>query len=323
MSHSDKCLIWNTPAEEIPTHGKDSRKIDSPRAGGKYSITRTAIGMLDGMQDSEKSRLTTWLIDQRNIGIECPEITSETITNAKSTQPLLVIERANRLLKYFEKRIQNVGDTFSFPAAICDHKKCLEMMAWSESTYWKDINYLIEYLIEQKWVECLKSKINEGIRITVSGYVCLAELEKTVVNSSQAFVAMWFDKSLKETYENGIKPAVESAGYRPLRIDQKEHINRVDDEIIAEIKRSRFVIADFTQDNKEARGGVYYEAGFAHGLNIPVIYTCRKDCIENIHFDTRQFNHIVWENPEDLLQQLTTRILAVIGEGPHSKKRTE
>ena len=32
----------------------------------------------------------------------------------------------------------------------------------------------------------------------------------------------------------------------PVRIDQKERLNKIDDEIIAEIRRSRFLVADFT-----------------------------------------------------------------------------
>ena len=55
--------------------------------------------------------------------------------------------------------------------------------------------------------------------------------------------------------------------------------NSIDDEIIAEIRRSWFVVADFTcgtvpHEGKEVaipRGGVYYEAGFAQGLNVPLI----------------------------------------------------
>ena len=64
------------------------------------------------------------------------------------------------------------------------------------------------------------------------------------------------------------------------------------------------------------RGGVYYEAGFAHGMNIPVIFSCREDIIEDIHFDTRQYNHIVWKMPEDLKIGLTNRIAVVVGDGP-------
>ena len=103
------------------------------------------------------------------------------------------------------------------------------------------------------------------------------------------------------------------------RIDRKEHSNKIDDEIIAEIRRSRFVVADFTCEREKVRGGVYYEAGFALGLGLPVIWTCRKDCLDYLHFDTRQYNHIVWETPEELYARLKARIGAFIGDGPLQK----
>ncbi len=127
---------------------------------------------------------------------------------------------------------------------------------------------------------------------------------------------MWFDPSMDEVYREGIAPGVRDAGYEPLRIDNKDHNNRIDDELIAEIRRSRFVVADFTQGTLGARGGVYYEAGFAHGLNIPVIFTCRQDAIHLVHFDTRQYNHIAWGVPGELRRALMNRISATIGDGP-------
>ena len=131
---------------------------------------------------------------------------------------------------------------------------------------------------------------------------------------------MWFHESMAEAFEKGIKPAVEDAGYEPLRIDRKEHINKIDDEIIAEIRRSRFLVADFTHGEDGARGGVYYEAGFAHGLGIPFIFTCRDDTVETLHFDTNHYSHIVWSDPMDLREKLKNRILAVIGEGPEAHR---
>ena len=103
-------------------------------------------------------------------------------------------------------------------------------------------------------------------------------------SSKQGFVAMWFDASTSDAYDHGIKPGIEDAGYEARRIDEKEHNNKIDDEIIAEIRRSRFVVADFTcgtvpHEGKEVaipRGGVYYEAGFAQGLNVPLIWTCHE-----------------------------------------------
>lgn len=101
-----------------------------------------------------------------------------------------------------------------------------------------------------------------------------------------------------------------------MRIDRKLDVVKIDDEIIAEIRRSRFLVADFTHEKAGARGGVYFEAGFAFGLGIPVIYTCREDAIDKIHFDTRQYHHTAWKDSADLRDKLEKRILAVIGEGP-------
>lgn len=75
-------------------------------------------------------------------------------------------------------------------------------------------------------------------------------------------------------------------------------------------------MADFTHGDGGVRGGVYFEAGFALGLNIPVIYMCKDDQIDNVHFDTRQYNHILWKDAKELKEKLSNRISATIGDGP-------
>ena len=97
-------------------------------------------------------------------------------------------------------------------------------------------------------------------------------------------------------------------------------MDKIDDEIFAEIRRSRFLVADMTQGNDGARGGVYFEAGFAQGSgSFQYLYACRKDRIKHLAFDTRQFYHIVWDTPDELRKQLATRIRARVGEGPIRK----
>ena len=127
---------------------------------------------------------------------------------------------------------------------------------------------------------------------------------------------MWFDKSMNEVCRVGIEPGIREAGYRALRIDREEYIDKIDDRIVAEIRRSRFLVADFTQGRGGARGGVYYEAGFAYGLGIPVFYTCHADLVECLHLDTRQYNHILWKTPDELRESLRNRIRRVLGDGP-------
>ena len=193
-------------------------------------------------------------------------------------------------------------------------------MAWSESIRPEEVTYLVDYLESRAWIEHPHPDFTY-YRITVDGYARLAELAQTETESSKAFVAMWFDDSMDEVWKNAIKPGIEEAGYEPVRIDRKEHVNKIDDEIIAELRRARFVVADFTHDEEGPRGGVYYEAGFAHGRGVEVVFCCRKDLIEKVHFDTRQYSHIVWEAEklDEFRNRLATRISAVIGDGPRKK----
>jgi nucleoside 2-deoxyribosyltransferase len=127
---------------------------------------------------------------------------------------------------------------------------------------------------------------------------------------------MSFAKELDDIYDNAIALAVENAGYVPFRVDRVHHVEQIDDFIIAKLRESKFVVADVTHHKQ----GVYFEAGFAKGLGRTVIWTCRDTDIESAHFDTRQYNHILWKDSEDLKKQLENRILAIIGRGPIKKQ---
>ena len=202
-----------------------------------------------------------------------------------------------------------------------DDAEFLRVQAWSESRMIAtvmqeskhEIQFVLDSLVAKGWINMQK---NGGYRLTGGGHIHLEELEHRATASSQAFVAVWFDDSLTHVWRVGIKPGIEDTGYKVFRTDRKERDNKIDDEIIAEIRCSRFIVADFTYGGASPCGGVYYEAGFAYGLDIPVIFTCRKDALKKIHFDTRQYNYIVWEILEELRDKLAKRIAAVIGDGP-------
>jgi nucleoside 2-deoxyribosyltransferase len=148
--------------------------------------------------------------------------------------------------------------------------------------------------------------------LNVNGHLLYEQMVGQRATGSQVFVAMWFNDEMADAYRDGIEPAVRETGYEPLRIDRSHHINKIDDQIIAEIRRSAIVVADFTGH----RGGVYYEAGFAHGLGKQVIFTCRQDMLADLHFDVRQYNTIVWRDATQLGVELRNRLLAVFGAGP-------
>ena len=83
---------------------------------------------------------------------------------------------------------------------------------------------------------------------------------------------------------------------------------------MAEIRRSRFVVADYTGQVN----GVYFEAGFALGLGLTVIPTCRADEVPKLHFDIKHLNTLLWSTPAELAEGLNKRIRAVIGAGPEA-----
>jgi len=144
------------------------------------------------------------------------------------------------------------------------------------------------------------------VRLSSSGWERVRELRQVRGKPDQAFVAMWFHKDLDSVYQEGIKPALEEAGYHPIRVDKEQFNDKIDDHIVAEIRRSGILVADVTGH----RQGVYFEAGFALGLGIPVVWTCKESEIGDAHFDTRQYNHITWSDKEELRQKLLDRLLA-------------
>ena len=302
------CPIWGDTITRIKRlHDRDGCLIEgSPRIGGDYKISAQAMQDVGTLNPKDKAKLTTFLLELRRAGDRTPLIDSDFVEKAKSADPLPVYVRAERLLRYLVKLPKHVGQRFS-PYYI---QKDLRAFAWSESIIIEDIMYFLHYLTTKGWLE----RQSDSYMITVPGYQHVAE-QTTKKDLSQCFVAMWFDPSMNSAYEEGIKKAVEECGYTPLRIDKKPDVNKIDDEIIAEIRRSRFVVADFTHDKKTGvRGGVYYEAGFAYGLGLEVIYSCWKGLEEELNFDTRQYHHILWETPEDLRIQLRDRIRARVGD---------
>ena len=169
--------------------------------------------------------------------------------------------------------------------------------------------FIMQALIDRGWLTIVRENdVAPCVQLTSEGWSHVGELERASggLDSTQAFVAVWFDPQVGDAYENGIEPAVKEAGYEPVRIDNQEFLGKICDEIIAEIRKSRFLVADLTGH----RQGVYFEAGFAMGLGMPVIWTCRDDDVKDAHFDARQYNYVVWKTPDELRKKLKHRIEA-------------
>jgi hypothetical protein len=187
----------------------------------------------------------------------------------------------------------------------------LEFLGVTYSQTSDDATQLIYILIADGYLEW----VTAGVSGTLSPKGLLAaEALGASGSGSQGFVAMSFDPSMQEVWTNGFDPGIRAAGFRPIRIDDKDYVGGITDEMIAEIRRSRFVVADYSGQ----RNNVYFEAGFALGLGLTVIQTCRADEAADLHFDIRHLNTLEWKSPEELAEGLNRRIRAVIGAGPEA-----
>jgi nucleoside 2-deoxyribosyltransferase len=138
----------------------------------------------------------------------------------------------------------------------------------------------------------------------------------------KGFIAMAFSEDLNPL-KTAISTGIRAAGYEPTRVDQEDYVGGVMDKIIALIRESRFVVADFTRN----RGGVYYEAGFAFGLGIKVVQVCSQAQLEStdpsqrLHFDVNHLNCLAWTEGklDEFSDRLRDRILAIFGRGPNKE----
>ncbi len=143
---------------------------------------------------------------------------------------------------------------------------------------------IISQLCTYKYIANLTSTLENKLvyQITLEGLKYYQDIIMPSLKTRQCFVAMWFNSkankknfspNMQEVYATTIKTAVEKDGrFSSIKIDCVDHCNDINDEMIAQIRKSRFMVADLTG----YRAGVYWEAGFAYGLGIPVIYTCHE-----------------------------------------------
>jgi nucleoside 2-deoxyribosyltransferase len=262
----------------------------------------------------QQKALLSGYVREKELNHERILLTSENYLNIIKSDPLVpknALDKTIKLLKYFHNNSIDFGQRISLNSSTdCS-------LTYSRS--FNETQYITQELIRQGYIEFHHLDSPQTYTITFAGENYLAKLEKEkYIASKQLFAALGFNSQLKEILDAGqFKGAIkEKTGYEIMTIDKKEHVNKICDEIIAEINKSRAIIVDVTDGNQ----GAYYEGGYAHGLGIPVIYVCKDDVngkgeklIDLVHFDTRQYSHILWKDEADLIIQLSNKINAVLG----------
>lgn len=213
---------------------------------------------------------------------------------------------------------------YFFRKCLCEGEKLLDCIAPSRQTVIGERQFdLVRFVVTTKGWQLLDGKVNES-------------------TSRSVFVAMWFAEFTKPLREV-IRKALKDKNYDPVFVDelptrsnltleQKNDLaenSTIDDMIIANIRRAKFVIADLScfpgekltsVGYKDLDGkplcrdvvcaGAYFEAGYAMALGKPIIYFVNYR--QQPHFDVNHIPYIVWDESalEDLETQLKSSIEA-------------
>ncbi len=284
------------------------------RVCGKYKIAD--LFLESKLNTAENKYILSAIIRESNeLNMPELELKSNNIDNylSESLLPSSLSEKFNKILMYIYQHTKvygrqiNINTVFDYPIAFAvDDVEFFEMLnALSERELISLSSDCIIIDLERKYSK--EERGSHTVTLTTEGWEYVDKLKAlNPIQGDQCFVAMWFDKKMDDIWEKGIQPGIIEAGYKPKRIDKVEHNDQITDRIISEIRQSRIMVADFTGQ----RPGVYYEAGFARALNKTVISCCQEDDLINLHFDTRQFSHIVWKDAVDLREKVRDRILA-------------
>jgi hypothetical protein len=233
---------------------------------------------------------------------------SDVATFLNATEPT-VEEKLGSLLTWMAKNSSGPGKFGEF-----DYENDYSLVCGQDG---EEAEFLSNALAERGWItleDPTLSSVTHSYRVTALGWFEISERNKSGADSNNAFVAMSFSAD-RSTVGRAIADGIVESGHDPVRMDRVEHSNRIDDEIIAQLRRSKFLVADLTEQNN----GAYFEAGFMLGLGRTVIWVCDKNDLPNVHFDTRQYNIIDYDGPEDLQSRLRFRIEAIVGRGSGKK----
>ena len=135
--------------------------------------------------------------------------------------------------------------------------------------------------------------ISQQVNLTLAGWEQYEAEKHGKFEGNYGFIAMQFgENDLDKCVEDFVKPVVEGIGYALVDMNDIAQAGVIDNIMRVKIRASAFVIADLTHDNS----GAYWEAGYAEGLDKPVIYICNKSKFEKdkTHFDTNHCTTVLW-----------------------------
>lgn len=172
----------------------------------------------------------------------------------------------------------------------------------TSSMHRNELNILQEFILNQATDEQILLLHN-----LTNGECKTPEMNPVSEMSGKVFISMPMNKDkcmFVDIIRQGIKNALKDTGNESYFLDLDVHNDNIYNKMMEEIRSCKFLIGDLTSQN----AGVYYETGYARALGKTVIFTCKDTDFDNVHFDIKQTQIVVWSNEDELRKKLCNQI---------------
>ena len=223
--------------------------------------------------------------------------------------------QADNLILYIAENTKTLGQ--SIEIEYNSPKSGKKIQAWIGAVNEQNLIEILKELAANKLITNTRpmSAASCYPALTIAGWNKAEELKKVNKQSTQAFMAMKFDKEQQKFIKEKLAPVIKKLGFDlKLLPDIASKENLIDNKLRVAIRQSRFLICDLTHGNR----GAYWEAGYAEGLGLPVIYICEKDILDKnkIHFDVSHQEIYTWEkdneqNIQSFLDKISDKIYLI------------
>ena len=244
------------------------------------------------------------------IGSRPPKFLTDNIEQYVKSYP---VPDMNDLQSKAEKLIQRLREKttyFGEPIELGDIQTAYPL-AYAKNE--NEFKALLRFLDEKKLTQSSFVRDSDvlfvGATLLADGWELSNRLEKSNESSEQGFIASWFHETTDESIL-AIEEAIRETGHEAICIKDEHFSERIMDKALGEIRKSRFVVVDLTGN----RGSVFFEAGFAMGLNIEAIYVYKDTPEEGspLDFYVRHYQCYKYSSPNELKEILKAAIQARI-----------
>jgi hypothetical protein len=309
MNIKKNCPICRLPDQSIIRKSSSGEYLTFKCACcGKFKISHSAE--LAAKKKKPGPKISGWIRNLQELDMDIPEINTDTFKEIEQSIPdYNPSDKQYLFLRNLSRKSKYPGDSVSI-LPVLDYP-----LAWAMAP--EEILFYIRFLVERNLLVWTGDRVDSlasgdgsvSVAISPYGWEYLDQYEQRAIELSQAYVAMSFSQEMKIIWEKAIKPAIHEAGYKACSVDLEKQADKINAKIIMEIRNSLFVVAEVTESQRV----IYFEAGYAIGRNLPVIWCVHKDNLKKVHFDTREYNHVAWKTRKDLKEKLYDAICAVVG----------